>query len=150
MQDYFRYLWVSSVVLRGSFWSNGAALETLMCIDFCFLLYFLQLNLHEGVEVNFTNNSVDESGAGIYVDFPPIRFVIEFFNRLCFIQYVDGSGTDVEPSLWVSLRAVRDGLGRQFDTQHATVFLIVPDYTNLYDSVPVSYSSHVVHQIHAV
>lgn len=72
-------------------------------VDNLILFRSLQLNLHREVEINFTNNVVDESGAGIYVDFPPIRFVIEFFNRLCFIQYVDDSGTDVSPSFWVSL-----------------------------------------------
>ena len=60
-----------------------------------------QLRLHPGIILNFTNNTVSESGAGIYVDFPPIRFVIEFFNRLCFIQYSDGGSEDVAPQDWV-------------------------------------------------
>ena len=34
------------------------------------------------------------------MEFPPIQFVIDIFNRLCFLQYNDGSGRDVEPQYW--------------------------------------------------
>ena len=50
--------------------------------------------------MTFSNNVASESGGGIYVDFPPIRFIIDIFNRLCFLQYNDGSGKDVEPQEW--------------------------------------------------
>ena len=48
----------------------------------------------------FDSNIVKESGGGIYVEFPPIRFVVDIFNRLCFLQYNDGMGTDVAPQDW--------------------------------------------------
>lgn len=48
----------------------------------------------------FMNNTATESGGGIYVEFPPIRFVIDIFNRLCFLQYSNGSGTDIPPQDW--------------------------------------------------
>ena len=50
--------------------------------------------------MTFSNNVASESGGGIYVDFPPIRFIIDIFNRLCFLQYNDGSGLDVAPQEW--------------------------------------------------
>ena len=50
--------------------------------------------------MTFYNNTVTESGAGIYVEFPPIRFVVDIFNRLCFLQYNDGTGMDHPPQDW--------------------------------------------------
>ena len=52
--------------------------------------------------MTFINNYASESGGGIYVEFPPIRFVIDIFNRLCFLQYNDNSGNDIPPQNWVS------------------------------------------------
>ena len=52
------------------------------------------------MNMTFINNSATESGGGIYVEFPPIRFVVDIFNRLCFLQYSDGSGQDVPPQEW--------------------------------------------------
>ena len=52
--------------------------------------------------MTFINNRAAESGGGIYVEFPPIRFVIDIFNRLCFLQYKDDSGNDIPPQEWVS------------------------------------------------
>ena len=49
----------------------------------------------------FLNNTASESGGGIYVEFPPIRFVVDIFNRLCFLQYNDGTGVDIPPQDWV-------------------------------------------------
>ena len=85
------------------------------------LICSIQLNLHPGVEISFTNNVVNESGAGIYVDFPPIRFVIEFFNRLCFIQYVDATDSDVPPSSWVSGQSVAGHNLDTCSTQHTHI-----------------------------
>lgn len=51
--------------------------------------------------MTFINNKANESGGGIFVEFPPIRFVIDVFNRLCFIQYNDGTRQDVPPQDWV-------------------------------------------------
>ena len=51
--------------------------------------------------MSFTNNNARESGGGIYVEFPPIRFVVDIFNRLCFLQYNDQTGRDVPPQDWV-------------------------------------------------
>lgn len=48
----------------------------------------------------FIDNHANESGGGIYVEFPPIRFVIDIFNRLCFLQYNDEEGIDVPPQEW--------------------------------------------------
>ncbi len=48
----------------------------------------------------FEDNEATESGGGIYVEFPPIRFVVDIFNRLCFLQYTDSSGVDVPPQEW--------------------------------------------------
>ena len=50
--------------------------------------------------MSFTNNEARESGGGIYVEFPPIRFVVDIFNRLCFVQYNDQTGRDVPPQEW--------------------------------------------------
>ena len=50
--------------------------------------------------MTFVNNTATESGGGIYVEFPPIRFVVDIFNRLCFLQYSDGSEQDVPPQNW--------------------------------------------------
>ena len=49
--------------------------------------------------MTFLDNHASESGGAIYVEFPPIRFVIDIFNRLCFLQYNDG-GSDVPPQEW--------------------------------------------------
>lgn len=51
--------------------------------------------------MTFYNNIATESGGGIYVEFPPIRFVVDIFNRLCFLQYNDGSGIDRPPQNWI-------------------------------------------------
>ena len=57
------------------------------------------------VNMTFQENIAMESGGGIYVEFPPIRFVVEIFNRLCFLQYNNGSGIDAPPQEWnVSIR----------------------------------------------
>ena len=61
----------------------------------------LQLEIGPGLNMTFYNNTATESGAGIYVEFPPIRFVVDIFNRLCFLQYNDGSGTDHPPQNWI-------------------------------------------------
>lgn len=58
------------------------------------------LEISPGVNMTFINNVAMESGGGIYVEFPPIRFVVDIFNRLCFLQYSDGTGTDVPPQEW--------------------------------------------------
>ena len=52
------------------------------------------------MKMMFRDNVAEESGGGIYVEFPPIRFVIDIFNRLCFLQYRDESGRDVAPQDW--------------------------------------------------
>lgn len=52
------------------------------------------------MNMTFANNVATESGGGIYVEFPPIRFVVDIFNRLCFLQYNDGSGIDFPPQDW--------------------------------------------------
>ena len=59
----------------------------------------LQLNLYDGTKIRFEGNSASESGGAIYVDFPPIRFVIDIFNRLCFMQYFS-NGVDQPPQNW--------------------------------------------------
>ena len=51
--------------------------------------------------MTFENNYASESGGGIYVEFPPIRFVIDIFNRLCFLQYNDETGIDKPPQDWL-------------------------------------------------
>ena len=43
----------------------------------------------------FTNNFARESGGGVYVEFPPIKFTIDIFNHLCFLQYRDPLGRDI-------------------------------------------------------
>ena len=46
------------------------------------------------------------------MEFPPIRFVVDIFNRLCFLQYNDQSGTDIPPQEWEVRergREVREG-----------------------------------------
>ena len=48
----------------------------------------------------FEENEATESGGGIYVEFPPIRFIVDIFNRLCFLQYKATSGRDVPPQEW--------------------------------------------------
>ncbi|CAI7990699.1 hypothetical protein GBAR_LOCUS524 [Geodia barretti] len=58
------------------------------------------LELSPGTNISFTNNVARESGGGIYVEFPPIRFVVDIFNRLCFLQYRDPSGRDIPPQDW--------------------------------------------------
>jgi len=59
-----------------------------------------QLEISPGVSLLFENNEATESGGAIYVEFPPIRFVVDIFNRLCFLQYRDDSGMDVPPQDW--------------------------------------------------
>ena len=66
---------------------------------YCFSL-ILQLQIHPGVSMTFLGNTALESGGGIYVEFPPVRFVVDIFNRLCFLQYSDGTGSDVPPQEW--------------------------------------------------
>ena len=58
-----------------------------------------QLNLYNGTKIRFEGNSASESGGAIYVDFPPIRSVIDIFNRLCFMQYFS-NGVDRPPQNW--------------------------------------------------
>ncbi len=62
------------------------------------------MEVSDDVTMNFTDNIASESGGGIYVEFPPIRFVVDIFNRLCFLQYNNGSanssGVDVPPQQW--------------------------------------------------
>ena len=60
----------------------------------------MQLEISPNVTMLFLNNLATESGGGIYVEFPPIRFVIDIFNRLCFLQYSDASETDIPPQDW--------------------------------------------------
>ena len=62
-------------------------------------MLLLQLNLYNGTKIRFHNNSASESGGAIYVDFPPIRFVIDIFNRLCFMQF-SNDGSDLPPQNW--------------------------------------------------
>ncbi|XP_019851702.1 PREDICTED: uncharacterized protein LOC109581757 [Amphimedon queenslandica] len=57
------------------------------------------LEVTPNLNMTFLNNYASESGGAIYVEFPPIRFVIDIFNRLCFLQYNDG-GSDVPPQEW--------------------------------------------------
>lgn len=64
------------------------------------ILSSFQLQISPGVKMTFINNSAQESGGGIYVEFPPVRFVVDIFNRLCFLQYSDGTGRDVPPQEW--------------------------------------------------
>ena len=65
------------------------------------LLFVLsQLEIGPSVSLRFENNEATESGGAIYVEFPPIRFVVDIFNRLCFLQYRDNSGMDVPPQEW--------------------------------------------------
>lgn len=59
-----------------------------------------QLEVSDHVNMMFSDNVATESGGGIYVEFPPIRFVVDIFNRLCFLQYNNDSGIDVPPQEW--------------------------------------------------
>lgn len=67
---------------------------------FHFFSFFLQLEVGPNVNMTFINNTASESGGAIYVEFPPIRFVIEIFNRLCFFQYHDDNAQDQPPQCW--------------------------------------------------
>jgi len=81
----------------------------------CFV--YSQLNLYENTNISFLNNSASESGGAIYVDFPPIRFVIDIFNRLCFMQFVnERNNTDLPPQHWaVSMLLLFPVLSTLFD-----------------------------------
>ena len=50
--------------------------------------------------MTFYNNTVSESGGGIYAEFPRDTFGVDIFNRLCFLQYSDGTGIDYPPQEW--------------------------------------------------
>ena len=50
--------------------------------------------------MSFIGNRAKESGGAIYAEFPLIQFSINVLNRLCFIQYNDGTGSDVPPQNW--------------------------------------------------
>ena len=58
------------------------------------------MDLSPGVDISFIGNRAQESGGAIYALFPLIRFSVTILNRLCFIQFNDGSGRDVPPQDW--------------------------------------------------
>ena len=58
------------------------------------------MDLSPGVDITFVGNRAQESGGAIYALFPLIRFSVTILNRLCFIQFNDGSGRDIPPQDW--------------------------------------------------
>ena len=60
----------------------------------------VQIELSPGVNLSLAYNTATMSGGGIHVTTPPIRHTANFFNRLCFLQYLSPSGTDTPPSQW--------------------------------------------------
>jgi predicted outer membrane repeat protein len=58
------------------------------------------LNLHPGVVMNLTNNHATMFGGGIYLQLPALRFIIQYFNRLCFVQFNAEGLADVPPEEW--------------------------------------------------
>ena len=47
------------------------------------------------------NNYAAESGGGIFVEFPAIRYTTTIFNRHCFLQYNHPTkGRDIPPQEW--------------------------------------------------
>ena len=72
-----------------------------MCTYDILLYDAIQLNLHPGTALIFTNNHAREFGGGIYLQLPSLRFVVQYFNRLCFIQFIAGGLQDVPPAEWV-------------------------------------------------
>jgi predicted outer membrane repeat protein len=63
--------------------------------------------------ITFSNNEAAESGGAIFVNIPPVNFVINIFNRLCFLQYQDQEDPDVLPQDWknVSINFVNNTAG---------------------------------------
>ena len=70
------------------------------------------LEITPNIRIRFEGNVASESGGAIYVEFPPIRFVIDIFNRLCFLQYIClcNDTSDVAPQDWknVSISFIRN------------------------------------------
>ena len=60
----------------------------------------LQILLHEGAVIHFTNNFATELGAGLYVETTSSDFILSVLNTGCFIRY-NSSLVDVPPSKWV-------------------------------------------------
>lgn len=50
--------------------------------------------------MHFTNNSVREFGAGLYVEYTSSDFILSILNTGCFIRY-NSTSVDVPPSRWV-------------------------------------------------
>ena len=61
----------------------------------------LQIDISPGVNMTFINNHAAESGGGIFVEFPAIRYTTSIFNRHCFLQYNHPTeGRDIPPQEW--------------------------------------------------
>ena len=62
----------------------------------------LQILLHEGSSIVFSNNSASQQGAGLYVEDPSSDFTLSILNTGCFIRY-NSSEVDIPPNTWVSV-----------------------------------------------
>ena len=63
-------------------------------------LVFLQMELSPGAQIAFIRNRATQSGGALHAEFPLIQFSVNILNRLCFIQYNDGTGRDIPPQEW--------------------------------------------------
>ena len=66
----------------------------------------VQILLHEGSLVTFSNNFATELGAGLYVEYSSSDFILSVLNTGCFIRY-NSTSVDVPPIQWVSQPTIK-------------------------------------------